>query len=267
MRWWCRACTSTTSGSSRSSATASCGSFSTRSWRPPRGVSSSRRSRMRASISLLLLSACATPAIQWGWAPAELLVPPSQAEYLEKPAVYLLKQRTIVLVSRWREDSYTQWHQHNVIAILNEKGFSYANVRVPYSAKGKFVRFEARTVNADGTIAEVAASRVYDDELTKSEKEEGNDYKARVFSFPEVKVGSILEYQYILEVPSFYTSIHEYLNDQLPVKRYRLSIIGTDDTAYKIKAYNTAVPFQTDKSGEHWTISWSLDDVAASNVE
>lgn len=222
---------------------------------------------MKKILGLLLVSVGCTPSLTARWAPLDELKAPSRSDYPNADAVHLLSERQYLMVSRWRGgDSYTQLLRHEVIAVLSEEGFGVADVRVPYPNKAEFESFEARTIAPDGTVTEVDPSRIYDDDLVKSE-EEGSNSKARVFSFPEVKVGSVLEYRYILKLPFLYTSIIEFPAGKYPVKKYRLRISSTKDTSPDMKSYHTKAPFHTEQDGDTWTIFWNLEDVPAEKRE
>src|SRR5436305_623827 len=99
-----------------------------------------------------------------------------------------------------------QTQEHDVLAILGEKGFKYADVRVGYRSNANIVSFAARAIDPDGTVRAVEPQNVHDDVALASEVDDEN-YKIRVFGFPGVKVGSVLEYQYTIEAPEMYYSI------------------------------------------------------------
>jgi len=82
------------------------------------------------------------------------------------------------------------------IKILNSKGLEWANVHLPYMSEKKsedISGLDAQTYNIDaaGTIqvAKLDKKLVYEKKLNKR-------YTEKVFTFPEVKVGSIIEYKF-----------------------------------------------------------------------
>ncbi len=82
------------------------------------------------------------------------------------------------------------------IKILSDKGLEWANVHLTfYSARGsqEIRNLEAQTYNLDDNgnvvITKLEKSLVYDKKLNKS-------FTERSFTFPSVKVGSIIEYRY-----------------------------------------------------------------------
>jgi hypothetical protein len=89
-------------------------------------------------------------------------------------------------------------HGHNLyvrLKILTEKGKDYADVEIPYEGRSFTIRaVEGRTIHSDGTIIPFTG-KPYDKML---EKTKTLKYKAKVFTLPDVQVGSILEYRYEL---------------------------------------------------------------------
>ncbi len=87
-------------------------------------------------------------------------------------------------------------HMHSLyvrLKILTEKGKEYADVEIPYEGSSFSIRAIAgRTIHSDGTVIPFTG-KPYDKVLEKSK---AVNYKAKVFTLPDVQVGSILEYQY-----------------------------------------------------------------------
>jgi hypothetical protein len=103
-------------------------------------------------------------------------------------AVYLLRQET----------SDDKLHFHSLYArikILTENGKRYADVEIPYEGLTFTIRaVEGRTVHPDGTIIPFTGKPI-DKLLFKSGDRR---IMSRVFSLPDVQVGSIIEYRYVL---------------------------------------------------------------------
>lgn len=104
------------------------------------------------------------------------------------PAIYLYRQVD-------RKDSSRAGSEYNYvrIKILTEEGRDKANVIIPYlSEKSGISSIRARTVHADGSIVNFDG-KVYDKMV---EKTKGKKIKAKVFTAPDVQVGSIVEYHF-----------------------------------------------------------------------
>jgi hypothetical protein len=94
---------------------------------------------------------------------------------------------------------FKQTKHHTRIKILNKKGFGYADIKIKYPTTDKLVsiiHLKAQTYNLDaaGNIVatKVEKNTIYDRKINKR-------YSEIVFAFPEVKEGSIIEYEYTLD--------------------------------------------------------------------
>jgi len=101
------------------------------------------------------------------------------------------------------------------IKILSDKGLDRANIHLAYRSEKneQDIRgIEAQTYNLDASgnivVTKVEKSLIYDKKLNKKQKE-------RVFTFPEVKVGSIIEYKY---KKTGIGLIDWYFQESIPVK-------------------------------------------------
>src|SRR5579875_2769190 len=108
----------------------------------------------------------------------------------EAPAVYLFREEVV-------DDKI---HIHRVYArikVLTEKGKDqFADIEIPYEAGAtNITAVEGRTIQPDGTVVPFTG-KPYQKELVRSGKVKIN---AKVFTMPDVRVGSILEYHYTLE--------------------------------------------------------------------
>lgn len=86
--------------------------------------------------------------------------------------------------------------RHIRIKILKEKGFEKANIHIPYhSFKGdeSIRKLSAQTFNLDANGG-IVTTQV--DKKSIMEKKIDSRYSEVVFAFPEVKVGSVIEYKY-----------------------------------------------------------------------
>jgi hypothetical protein len=108
-------------------------------------------------------------------------------------------------------------HHHKRIKILKEKGIKYADISIRYTSENDFESIDnisAEVINIDekGQLKEVAVERknIYHKNLTK--------YSSEVtFAFPQVKVGSIIEYSYTSTKKNFGGLKDWEFQDRLPV--------------------------------------------------
>jgi hypothetical protein len=122
----------------------------------------------------------------------------SQPEVPGAAAVYLFKEEIT-------DDKLHMWSKYVRLKVLTEAGKEYANVEVHhYSSEDhggySIGGIEGRTIHPDGTIIPFTGKPF--DKLI----EKGQDFKAmaKVFTLPDVEIGSILEYRYQLRYDDNY---------------------------------------------------------------
>lgn len=82
------------------------------------------------------------------------------------------------------------------IKVLTEAGLKYADVELPYDKGDHYSmrKIEARTIHSDGTVIPFTG-KPFDKEVLRAHEFR---YNVKVFTMPDVTVGSILEYRYVL---------------------------------------------------------------------
>ena len=143
-----------------------------------------RRTLLLAS---LLGMSVPTFAATWKQPTPEELAMTADPAAPDAPAVYLFREESV--------DDRLHYHRlYARVKILTEKGKDeFGDVEIPYEAGVINIRgVEGRTIHPDGTVIPFTG-KPYNKELVKA----GNvKIMARVFSMPEVTVGSILEYSW-----------------------------------------------------------------------
>jgi hypothetical protein len=111
----------------------------------------------------------------------------------------------------------TVYERRTRIKILKEKGISEANIEINYythNNEEKILKFNANTYNLDESgnmvTTELKKAAIY------TKKIDGN-YSRMIATFPEVKVGSIIEYSYTLEREN-YNLRNWYFQGRIPVR-------------------------------------------------
>jgi hypothetical protein len=150
---------------------------------------------------------------------------PEELQMTEEPAapgaaaVYLLRD----------ELADDKLHVHTTyvrLKVLTEKGKQYADQEIPYEGtQFKIFGVEGRTIHSDGTVIPFTG-KPYQKVLEKGGKEK---YKATVFTLPDVQVGSILEYRYVLSYESnVMFSPHWYLQGPLYVRKAHFQFVPSE---------------------------------------
>jgi Domain of Unknown Function with PDB structure (DUF3857)/Transglutaminase-like superfamily len=91
---------------------------------------------------------------------------------------------------------FAETEHHTRIKILTDKGLERANIHIRYRSAGNLkpiTHISAQTYNLDAagniSIAKVEKALIYDKKINKR-------YSEIIFTFPEVKAGSVIEYKY-----------------------------------------------------------------------
>ena len=114
------------------------------------------------------------------------------AEDPEADAVVLLKTRDGRIQVK-ANDYVNVLQYHWRMKILTERGKEYGEVRIRASKGSRVDALEARTIRPDGTIVPVAPDQIFD----KVVRQVGSfRITEKVFNFPAVEPGAIIEYRY-----------------------------------------------------------------------
>ena len=140
-------------------------------------------------VSLLLLSALSSTAFAAAWqqpTPEELKMT-SEPSTPNADAIFLYRE-DVTDNKNHMEAIYVR------LKILRDEGKKYADVEIHGSRDLQIADVQGRTIHSDGTIIPFTG-KPYEKLIVKTKTLQ---YKAKVFSLPEVETGSILEYRYKL---------------------------------------------------------------------
>jgi Domain of Unknown Function with PDB structure (DUF3857)/Transglutaminase-like superfamily len=159
---------------------------------------------------ILVLCLALTPCIAYGFpewqqpTPDELKMTSDPAAP-DAPAVYLFREETV-------NDDLHEHTMYARIKILSEKGKEmFGDIEIPYEGRRfNITDVSGRTIHPDGTIVPLTAKPM--DRLVA--KTEQYKFMEKVFSMPDVQVGSILEYRYVLRYDDNAYSSPEWLIQQ-----------------------------------------------------
>ena len=153
-------------------------------------------SLLRLSLFTALLSTHAF-ADSWTAPTPEELSMTSQPQVPGAAAVYLFREETT-------EDKLHMYSVYVRLKVLNEGGKKFGDIELKYAA-GSRAAFNigdiaGRTIHPDGTVIPFTG-KPYEKLIVKGQ---GYKYMAKVFSMPDVQVGSIVEYRYKLRYDDHY---------------------------------------------------------------
>ena len=149
--------------------------------------------------------------------PAELKMT-SEPKAPGAPAIYLYRQ-----VDRKDLGRANTEYDYVRIKILTEEGREHANIEIPYRSQSVNIsNIRARTVHPDGTVVNFDG-KVYEKMV---EKTKGVQVKAKVFTVPDVQVGSIVEYHFNYDFEDgFVYGSYWPISDDLFTKKAAFSLV------------------------------------------
>jgi hypothetical protein len=168
---------------------------------------------------LFLLISLPSFAQSWIQPTPEELKMTSEPAAPEAAAVYLYREE--------RADDKLHMHSLYVrLKVLTEKGKEYADVEIPYEGRSFGIRaIEGRTIHSDGTVIPFTG-KPYEKLLEKTKTQK---YMAKVFTLPDVQVGSILEYRYILSYDDYWVySPQWYVQQPLYVRKAHYQFLPSE---------------------------------------
>lgn len=156
-------------------------------------------------------------AEEWTEPTKEELAMTSQEGYPGAAAVYLNREEVTV-------DRLHMWSVYVRLKVLTEKGKDYANVELKYAsfrggAGYTVTNIEGRTIHPDGKIIPFTG-KPYEKLIERTQGYQGYKAMAKVFTMPDVEVGSILEYRYTLRYDDhYYYSPDWYVQSELYLRK------------------------------------------------
>lgn len=165
---------------------------------------------------LLLLPAVFSPAIAGDKMPARW-GKVSQAEFNIKPAANDSLAPAIVLFDfgNIEVSNRTFYTRHTRIKILREEGLKYATVEIPYKKQyryDEFFKLKGRTLVVENGI--VKSYPVDAGDMDDFSGEDG--FQVRRFTFPKVRPGAIIEFQYVIASLDFEQPDTWYFQREIP---------------------------------------------------
>lgn len=114
-----------------------------------------------------------------------------RSDYPGANAVFLLRE------GKYQIEEISTFSEHVVLKVLEESGKRYADVKIPFWEDCEVLDLRARTIKPNGAVIHLSQEDIY--EVTDfPEFIMYADRKAKVFSFPAVDTGCVLEYVYTI---------------------------------------------------------------------
>ncbi len=151
------------------------------------------------------------------------------------------------------------------IKIYNEKGNDWASVSIfLYTGSGgaeSISGLKAYTYNLDGKIEKTKLDRknIFEDEVNEN-------YTKVTFSMPNIKSGSIIEYEYSIRSPYLTTFDKYYFQESIPVDVVEMTLAAPEYLVYKTHR-NGWVPFSIAKSSREGNLQISYKEKSTSKIK
>ena len=193
-------------------------------------------------IGTLLTLTSPSARAQWTPPTPEELSMTAQPEVPGAAAVYLFREETT-------EDDLHMFSTYVRLKVLTEKGKEYSNVELNYASvdfggSSSITDIQGRTIHPDGTIIPFTG-KPYEKLV---EKTQGVKVMSKVFTLPDVEVGSIIEYRYKFRLDDNYFSAPDW---------YIQSALYTRKAHYVWKPTNKQLISSDDRGQLTNGISWT----------
>jgi hypothetical protein len=203
---------------------------------------SGRRLPRTALFAVLTVLISASAHAQWTTPTPEELSMTSQPEVPGAAAVYLYREEIT-------DDEYHNFSVYVRLKVLAERGKEFSNVELNYAHDSdgggyNVSDIQGRTIHPDGTIIPFTG-KPYDKLV---EKTGGIRFMSKVFTMPDVEVGSIIEYRYHLRYDDDY---------YIAPRWYIQSSLYTRKAHYLWKPTDRMLTTSDDRGQLTNTISWS----------
>ena len=149
-------------------------------------------------------------------------------------------------------------HRHTRIKILNKNGLDQANVVLPYFVKEnteKIVNIKAQTLNVDEN-GKVTKTPIGKKEIFTSDPHE--NWEEKRFTFPDVKPGSIIEYQYFKKSERFFSLEPWHFQNELPTLKSSLKVEIAASLDFRLVLNGNQLITKYGKTNQN---SWTLENL------
>jgi transglutaminase-like putative cysteine protease len=221
-------------------------------------------------VILFILLSCAGKgkwATQVQWADLDWELLPSQQDFPDEAAVVLLDDGKMEIFGSFTS-SFSEFERHKIIKILNRRGEKFANVMIQYYPTVTIEKIEARTISSSGKIFVIEPKDIFDVNLYPNFIFY-SDQRAKIFTFPVVEPGSILEYRYQLSIQGR-TLWHSWLfQDEIPTLLSRFTVVYPSELELNYRIYNTDLEPQITEASDGFkaTHSWEKRNIPSLKFE
>ncbi|MDP2273152.1 MAG: DUF3857 domain-containing protein [Archangium sp.] len=177
--------------------------------------------------------------------------------YPDDAAVVLFRSDSTELMAGSGSD-LTRSTRHEVTAVLGEGGFELAEVKIPLWGSSTLTAFNARVVQPDGTQQLFDGAQLLSDSSGQGER----DLNAKFFRFPDVRVGSVLEYQWAIEWPFLVSADEQDTLGPFPVRHYEFELLASQKLVMGTIEFKGGSPIAVRMKGDgRHQVTFQLNDL------
>lgn len=138
--------------------------------------------------------------------------------YEAKTEAIVLREERVVSHTVVGNRAQTTDERQRALFVVNRDGLRHAQVRLCYTNESPILEVEARTILPGGESVAVDPADIIDAFAGRPAVNDDAELRCKVFAFPQVTVGSIVEYRYIRTSKYWRPTIEHVLDTTLPVR-------------------------------------------------
>lgn len=221
-------------------------------------------------LILFLFHGCAANK-EWAsrikWKGLEFNNLPRQTDYPDQSAVILLDEGEMETFGN-AENGFSEFRRHRILKVFNHRGRKYANVVIPFSSGTKIENIRARTISPAGKITVLKKEDIYDVSLYPNFIFY-SDQHAKIFTFPAVEDGAILEYKYKVTIGNRMLWHAWSFQSKIPTRYSRFTLIKPVEWNLKYQVYGIHIQPDSivNQVNSKSTYIWEARDVPALQAE
>lgn len=123
------------------------------------------------------------------------------------------------------------FERHRRVQIFRADAYRFANIEIPHHVSERLEKIEAHTLTPDGKVLEVPSNEIFESRV--------GDRIARVFAFPGVVPGCVVEYRYRLTSDNFYYLRPWIFQNDVPTEYSELTVRLPEGFEYEAVLNNT----------------------------
>jgi hypothetical protein len=193
---------------------------------------------------------------------------PGQDEFPEAGAVILFDEGKIETIGD-SQSGFSLFSRHRIVKIINSSGYKYCSVAIAYNTQSIVDQVQARTISPEGKITILDQDKIYDVNLYPNFVFY-SDQRAKMFTFPAVENGVVLEYSYQINLQNRTSLIYSWnFQNDAPtlLSRFILAKPSEWDLDYRVYGIDVKPKIKTAPEGFKSSHVWETRNVPALKSE